>query len=78
MIAAHYQSRPSCGGTRHFTHNGERFGWEAIVDMYERETKRRKTGQCVCVPKLKANYIYRDAWTRLNVLPSKVMQVICI
>ena len=78
MIAALYQSWLSCGGTRilYIMVNG--FGWEAIVDMYERETKRRNTGQCVCVQKLKANYIYRDAWTRLNVLPSKVMQVICI
>ena len=75
MVAALYQSRPSKGGTRQFTHRSERFGWEVIVDLYKRETDRKKTGQCVRVPKLKANHVYRDAWTRLNVLPSKVMQV---
>lgn len=78
MVAALYQSRPSRGGTRHFTRGGERFGWDVIVDMYNRETERRENGQCVRIPKLKANHVYRDSWTRLNVLPSKVMQVSCI
>ena len=31
-------------------------------------------GQLTRVPKLKESYIIRDSWTRLNVLPSKVMQ----
>lgn len=75
MVSALYQSRLSKGGTRQFTCGDKTFGWEVIVDMYKRETERRKTGQCVRVPKLKANHVYRDAWTRLNVLPSKVMQV---
>ena len=28
-----------------------------------------------CVPGLKYTYIVRDSWTRLNVLPAKIMQV---
>ena len=75
MVSALYQSRFSKGGTRQFTCDGEIFGWEVIVDMYKRETERRKTGQYVQVPKLKANHVHRDAWTRLNALPSKMMQV---
>ena len=47
MVAALYQSRPSKGGTRQFTHRGVRFGWEVIVYLYKRETERRKAGQCV-------------------------------
>ena len=76
MVAALYQSRAqSQGGTRMFTRHGIMFGWNVIQDMYSREVERRQKSQCVRVPKLKRNHIYRDAWTRLNVLPSKVMQV---
>ena len=34
-----------------------------------------KAGMTTRVPKLKESHILRDSWTRLNVLPSKVMQV---
>ncbi len=37
--------------------------------------ERMQAGQATRVPKLKQSHIVRDSWTRLNVLPSKVMQV---
>ena len=43
--------------------------------MYRREVGRIKSGHCSRVPKLKESYICRDSWTRLNVQPSKIMQV---
>ena len=51
------------------------FGWKTIEDLHGREVKRIKCGQVTRVPKLKESHIVRDSWTRLNVLPSKVMQV---
>lgn len=39
------------------------------------DMKRAKNGQTRKVPKLKYSYIVRDSWTRLNVLPAKIMQV---
>lgn len=29
----------------------------------------------MAVPQLKANYMFRDSWTRLNVTPARIMQV---
>lgn len=76
MVSALFQSRPSeRGGTRKFTISGCSFGWSVIEDLYTREVERIKAGQCSRVPKLKESYVQRDSWTRLNVLPSKVMQV---
>ena len=76
MIAALYQSRPpNSGVTRKFIYNGVSFGWQVIEDMYYREVDHSRTSQCSRKPKLKANHIYQDAWTRLNVVPSKIMQV---
>ena len=76
MVSALFQSRDAKqGGTRNFTIGSCKFGWSAIEDLYERELSRIRSGQCSRVPKLKQSYILRDSWTRLNVLPSKVMQV---
>ena len=76
MVAALFQSRTiDRGGTRTFTNNGVRFGWNVIEDMYYREVERRRKTQCSQIPKLKPNHIYRDSWARLNVVPSKIMQV---
>lgn len=76
MVSALFQSRDTeCGGTRHFKIGECNFGWTVIEDMYYREVARMKSGQCTRVPKLKESHIRRDSWTRLNVLPSKVMQV---
>ena len=76
MISALFQSRAKdAGGTRYFKKNGMSFGWKFIKDLYQREVERMKAGQTTRVPKLKESHIVRDSWTRLNVLPSKVMQV---
>lgn len=76
MVSALFQSRSKCtGGTRQFVKGGCEFGWMFIEDMYKRELKRIRTGEISRVPKLKESYIRRDSWTRLNVLPSKVLQV---
>ncbi len=77
MISTLFQSRPAKrGGTRAFKVGNVTFGWSIIEDMYSREVSRIQASQCSRVPKLKKSYIIRDSWTRLNVLPSKVMQVI--
>ena len=60
----------------HLTIDKNTFGWSIIEKMYDREVTRIKNGQCARIPKLKQSHIHRDSWTRLNVLPSKVMQVI--
>ena len=76
MISALFQSREqSAGGTRSFVKDGCYFGWKVIQDLYKRELDRIKMDQVTRVPKMKESYIRRDSWTRLNVLPSKVMQV---
>lgn len=51
------------------------FGWETIEDVYKADMRRARNGQSRLVPKLKFSYIVRDSWTRLNVLPAKIMQV---
>lgn len=76
MVSALFQSRAkSAGGTRDFVKGGVHFGWKTVQDLYKRELDRIKAGQATRVPKLKESHIQRDSWTRLNVLPSKVMQV---
>ena len=75
MVAALYSSRDD-GGTKHFVNSdGVHFGWESIEDVYRIDMMRAKNGKSRRVPKLKYSYIVRDAWTRLNVLPAKIMQV---
>ena len=76
MVSALFQSRMrSAGGTRDFVKGGTHFGWKTVQDLYKRELERIKVGQATRVPKLKESHIQCDSWTRLNVLPSKVMQV---
>lgn len=77
MVSALFQSRPrEKGGTRNLQKDGKPLSWKTVEDMYARELERMKSGQDTRVPKLKQSHIVRDSWTRLNVLPSKVMQVI--
>ena len=52
------------------------FGWKAIIDLYARECQRREKGHARIVPKLRETYVLRDSWTKLNVLPAKIMQVV--
>lgn len=76
MVSALFQSRPrDRGGTRSFRNDGIPLTWKTMENMYARELERMKAGQTTRIPKLKESHIIRDSWTRLNVLPSKVMQV---
>ena len=70
MIAALYSSR--IGGTKQFYKNGVYIGWETIEDL---DLQRAKDGLSRRVPQLKYSHVVRDSWTRLNVLPAKIMQV---
>ena len=76
MINALFSSQT--GGTKGFRHSkdGDMFGWKAIIDLYARECQRREMGQARIVPKLRETYVLRDSWTKLNVLPAKIMQVV--
>lgn len=75
MINALFSSQS--GGTKSFQNTicGEQFGWKAITDLYARECQRREKGEARVVPKLKEAYVLRDSWTKLNVLPAKIVQV---
>ena len=54
------------------------FGWATIVDMYTREVDRARQQQTRMVPRLKEVHVLRDAWTKLNVSPAKIMHVLLI
>lgn len=74
MVAALYSSRDS--GTKDFVNDcGVHFGWGTVEDVFRADLVCAKNGQSRRVPKLKYSYIFRDAWTRLNVSPAKIMQV---
>lgn len=73
QIAALYSSRAK--GTKAFEIDDTPLGWKAIEDQYHRDKARREQGCAPKVPNLKYNYVYRDVWTRLNVLPAKIIQV---
>lgn len=77
MINALWQSKPVTGRSRGFvTHlEGPVFGWEAVEDMWKRDKDRRAKNVSREVPSLQESFIKRDAWTKLNVRPAKVMQV---
>ena len=64
------------GGAKAFQMpDSTRFGWEVIEAMWEREKERRENHLVRMVPGLIFSYIKRDAWTKLNVPPAKIMQV---
>lgn len=73
MIAALYSSRTE--GTKEFSKDGIKFGWSTIEAVYKSDLQRAKGGISRRVPGLKFSHIVRDSWTRLNVLPAKIMQV---
>ena len=62
------------GGTRNLEQEGNKFGWNVIVNMFGREMERRKANKIERIPGLRESYIIRDSWTKLNVYPSKIMQ----
>ena len=78
MIAALYNSRADGSKPNCFRqgNNAIPFGWEAIEGMLKREVQRIQIGKLVRVPGLKESFVHRDTWTRLNVKPAKIMQVI--
>ncbi len=43
--------------------------------MWDRELDRAQKGLMCEVPRLLERHVDRDAWTKLNVLPAKIMQV---
>ena len=43
--------------------------------MYKRECEKMVKGLARSVPKLREVHVIRDAWTKLNVAPVKIMQV---
>ena len=73
MIAALYSLREN--GTKEFVYDGVAHGWDTIEAVYKYDLSRAKCGISRRVPSLKFSYIVQDAWTRLNVLPAKIMQV---
>ena len=73
MINALFSSRS--GGTKSFILDGITFGWNSITMMFERECQRISSGLTRMVPRLREAHIVRDAWTKLNVTPAKIMQV---
>ena len=72
LIAALYSSQSN--GSNSFEFDGTKFGWHAIIDMFNREKLRAENGEVRRVPDLVSNYVFRDKWTRLNVKASKIMQ----
>ena len=75
MINALFSSKSA--GTKLFKRGKEHccFGWETIIDLYKREVCRAKQQLTRMVPRLKEVHCLRDAWTKLNVSPAKIMQV---
>ncbi len=73
-INALYQSR--AGGTKMFRTQltKQEFGWKTICDLWDRENGRRQRGELYFVKGLRHSYIVRDPWTKLSVLPAKIMQ----
>lgn len=73
MINALFASRQG-GGKAFVSADGTSFGWQAIIDLYGRECQRQRDGIPRDVPHLRKNFVSRDPWTKLNVLPAKIMQ----
>ena len=73
MVSALYTSGEN--STRHFVKDGTHFGWSTIRDLWRREVTRSEKGQMTVIPRMKASYVFRDSWTRLNVTPARIMQV---
>lgn len=76
MVNALFSSKT--GGTKLFQRGYEKsaFGWDAIIEMYKREVNKARQQQTRMIPHLKEIHILRDSWTKLNVSPAKIMQVV--
>lgn len=73
QIAALYSLRAK--GTKAFEIDDTPLGWKAIEDQYHRDKARREQDCVPKVPNFKYSNVYRDVWTRLHVLPAKIMPV---
>ena len=75
MINALFSSKDK--GTKQFQRGkgSVLFGWKTITDLYKRDLDRVSNGQARMVPRLREAHCLRDSWTKLNVLPAKIMQV---
>ena len=74
MINALFSSKPS--GSKQFQHPEKcMFGWQTIDELYKRELSQVSSGLARMVPRLRESHCLRDAWTKLNVHPAKIMQV---
>lgn len=65
-------SKPN--GRKHCNLLGTNFGWKQTIAMWNRELDRARRNCILRVPGLKYRFVFRDAWTRLNVNPAKLMQ----
>ena len=75
MVNALFSSKVD--GTKQFKQeNGNVFGWKAITDLYKCELVRVSNNQARMVPRLREAHCLWDSWTKLNVLPAKIMQVL--
>ena len=72
-IVALYSSRPC--GIKLLSKESVEFGWQPIIDQYERDQERAQQNLARRVPGLRNNFLDRDNWTSQNVLPAKIMQV---
>ena len=66
------------GRSKSFCNEGVPFGWVTINRVWEREIDRAQRGLMCEVPRLVERHVHRDAWTKLNVLPAKILQVHCM
>lgn len=73
MVSALHSSRDE--GTKEFVYEDIVHGWETVEAVYKSDLLRANSGISRRVPNLKYAHIVRDPWTRLNVLPAKIMQV---
>jgi len=48
---------------------------KAIDDLYQQELEQSKQHLARMIPKLKEIHVLCDAWTKLNIHPTKIMQV---
>jgi hypothetical protein len=75
MVNQLWASQESCAKSFILKRDGASFGWDQIREMWERERHRRDNGLIRLEPRLNKSMIDRDAWTKLNVKPAKIMQV---
>eukprot|EP00733_Pompholyxophrys_punicea_P000252 Pompholyxophrys_punicea_v1_NODE_53_length_4254_cov_18.877590.p1 type:complete len:841 gc:universal NODE_53_length_4254_cov_18.877590:1608-4130(+) len=71
-VAALYSSRNE--GAKKFCKKGVQFGWKTMENLCHRQYQQAASNQMMDVHNLKAEHVYRDSWTRLNVVPAKIVQ----